>query len=158
MKEILERAIDAVGRRFGRETVAQFVRFSLVGAFNTGLDFSVYLFLTRTFAFWGEHPVRASATSFCVGVISSFILNNFWTFGFSGQRWHARIVKFATVATVGLSLNSLIMYALVHAGTYDVLAKATATVTVVLWNFTMQKTWTFRERPEPVLEEVEDEE
>jgi len=157
MKDVLDRVLDTVGRRIGRETAAQFVRFALVGAFNTGLDFSVYLFLTRTFSFWGDHPVRASATSFCVGVVSSFILNNFWTFGFSGARWHARIVKFATVASVGLSLNSLIMYALVHAGTYDVLAKACATGLVVLWNFTMQKTWTFRERRVPVPEEAEEE-
>ena len=157
MSGIVSRIIDRAAARVGKETLAQFVKFSVVGAFNTGLDFSVYLFLTRAFASWGAHPVRASATSFCVGVLSSFILNNFWTFGFSGTRWHARIMKFAAIAAIGLSLNSGIMYALISIGTYDVLAKAVATATVVAWNFTMQKTWTFR-APMPVPEEARDEE
>lgn len=135
----------AVAVALRRKTVGQFVRFGLVGGFNTVLDFSVYYMLTRSSSFWGEHLVLAAVASFTVGVISSFILNNFWTFRQSAAGWRSRIWKFFIVAVGGVSWNALLLFVFVNLGMFDLYAKAIATAAVLFWNFTLQKMWTFRE-------------
>jgi putative flippase GtrA len=123
-------------------TFKQFVRFSIVGATNTLLDFCIYLLLTRGFPFWSEHVVGAASVSFCFGVTSSFILNSLWTFGGQHFKW-TRCVKFFCVALGGLAWNALIIHILIQFGTHDIIAKLLATATVLMWNFTLQKRWTF---------------
>ena len=121
----------------------QFFRFCAVGAINTVVDFGIYAALTRSFPFWGEHFLAASVVSFCIGVLSSYLLNTFWTFG-------ARTValrqgaKFFIVAVTGLGWNAAVLALLTALGMYDLLAKAFATAAVLAWNFTWQKRWTFR--------------
>ena len=122
----------------------EFLRFGFVGLCNTVLDFTVYYVLTRNFLFWGDHVVAAAAVSFCVAVASSFFLNNFWTFRRDAQSLHHRSVKFFIVALAGLAWNSAILYGLISAGLHDILAKLAATAVVMMWNFILQKTWTFR--------------
>lgn len=132
---------------FQGETAGQFVRFAVVGTINTVADFSVYVLLTRSSVFWGSHLVSAAVVSFSVGVVSSFILNNFWTFRLSGTNWRARIGKFSAVAMGGMLLNAAILHMFIRTGMYDLLAKAIATVLVMGWNFALQKMWTFRTVP-----------
>lgn len=127
-----------------RATGEQFIRFCFVGAFNTGLDLSVYLLLTRFTAFWSTRMVAAAVVSFGCGAVSSFLLNNFWTFERDADGWRRRLPKFLIVALGGAAWNALIISALLHAGVYDVIAKVTATACVLAWNFTFQKKWTFR--------------
>jgi putative flippase GtrA len=126
-----------------RKTAGQFVRFGVVGACNTALDFSIYIGLTRGFPFWGEHFVLAAAISFCFGATSSFIFNTFWTFRRGDVGWHRRMPRFFTVAVIGLALNSTVLWTLTSLGLHDIIAKLAATGIVVFWNFTMQKRWTF---------------
>ena len=128
-----------------RRTVRQFVRYAIVGATNTVLDFSVYLALTRGLPWWGHHLVLAAAASFCVGVTSSFLLNTFWTFRAELAGWKARAPKFLIVALSGLAWNSVLLHLGVLLGIHDIVAKLAATAMVMLWNFWMQKTWTFKE-------------
>lgn len=127
-----------------RPTFRQFVKFGIVGACNTVLDFAVYLALTRTSAFWGEHIIMAATVSFLVAVASSFFFNNFWTFRRDANDLSSRSIKFLIVATGGLCWNALILGLLTRAGMYDIIAKLIATGMVLAWNFTMQKRWTFR--------------
>jgi putative flippase GtrA len=127
-----------------RRLAAQFVKFAAVGAFNTVLDFAVYLLLTRSSAFWSARIVAAATVSFLVGVTSSFILNNFWTFRQDASGWRRRAPKFLAVAVGGLVWNDLILHLLTQAGVHDITAKLIGTAIVLFWNFTLQKTWTFR--------------
>lgn len=127
-----------------RRLAVQFVKFAAVGAFNTVLDFAVYLGLTRSSGFWGAHIVGAATVSFLVGVTSSFILNNFWTFRADVSGWRRRAPKFLAVAIGGLLWNDAILHLLTQAGMHDIAAKLAATGIVLFWNFTLQKTWTFR--------------
>ncbi len=138
-KEIID-VILSVQRRHA----AQFMKFAAVGAFNTVLDFAVYLSLTRSSAFWGAHIVGAATVSFLVGVTSSFILNNFWTFRQDASGWRRRAPKFLAIAVGGLLWNDTILHLLTQAGLRDIAAKLIATAIVLFWNFTLQKTWTFR--------------
>lgn len=126
-----------------RRTAEQFLRFAAVGASNTVLDFGVYLALTRGTEWFAGRHVAAAVASFCVAATSSFVLNTFWTFRQSGVGWERRFPKFFTVAVGGLILNALFLHLLLTAGLHDVLAKLLATGAVMVWNFTLQKRYTF---------------
>jgi len=125
-------------------TARQLVKFGFVGTFNTLLDFSVYVFLTRLFAFWGEHLVAATVLSYCCGMVSSFTLNNFWTFRQDRQGITKRMPKFLVVTLAGMVWNAGILHALVTLGVYDLIAKAFATGCVIGWNFLLYKKWAFK--------------
>jgi len=136
---ILERIIAS-----RRRVAVQFVKFAAVGAFNTVLDFAVYLWLTRSFRFWAGHIVGAASVSFILAVASSFILNTLWTFRQDIGGWRKRSAKFFLVAAGGLLWNAAILHLLTTAGLHDIPSKLVATGLVLMWNFTLQKTWTFR--------------
>jgi putative flippase GtrA len=145
MKRLLDAVLERVHERY-REMVAQFVRFGVVGAFNTALDFSIYVALTRGSAWWGRHILLAASVSFSCGVVSSFLLNNFWTFRKDARAWHRRSAKFLVVALAALAWNNAILFVLTRLGMHDILAKLFATGVVTGWNFAMHRTWTFRDR------------
>ena len=122
----------------------QFFRFCLVGTLNTLLDFFVYVCLTRLFVWWNHYFVAAAVVSYGCGVVSSFILNNFWTFRQNRSGLPQRAPKFLVITTVGMFLNVLILHTLVSIGVYDLIAKIFATVCVIAWNFTLSKKWVFK--------------
>jgi len=128
-----------------RRTAVQFLRFSVVGGVNFLLDNGIYVLLTRGTVFWSERILSAAAISFVLSVISSFVLNTFWTFSCDAAGWHRRMGKFFAVATGGLAINILIIHLLVSLGVYDLIAKIAATAVVLVWNFILQKKWTFRD-------------
>ena len=130
-----------------RRGVRQLVKFCLVGGFNTALDFGIYFGLTRTWPFFAHHYLMAATASFSVAVVSSFLLNTFWTFRAAEGAWQRRAPRFFAVALVGVSLNAGIIFLLVEGGLHDMLAKIAATGIVLMWNFTAQKFWTFKAAP-----------
>jgi putative flippase GtrA len=127
-----------------KRLAVQFIKFAAVGAFNTVLDFGVYLWLTRSYPFWGDHIVGAATVSFVLAATSSFLLNNFWTFRQDAAGWHRRLPKFFAVALGGLLWNAAILHLLTSLGVHDIISKLVATGIVLMWNFTLQKKWTFR--------------
>ncbi|AET69084.1 putative membrane protein [Desulfosporosinus orientis DSM 765] len=54
----------------------EFVRFGLVGAVNTGVDFAVFTVLTHL----GVLVLAAQVVSYSCGILNSFFLNRTWTF------------------------------------------------------------------------------
>ena len=136
--------LDLVGRFIKRETADQFIKFCVVGAINTVVDFGIYLALTRLTEFWSLHLVFASAISFTVAVCCSFILNTFWTFRCAKSGWRKRAMPFFIVALGGLFVNAGTVLVIITLGVWDVIAKIVATAVVLAWNFTLQKKWTFK--------------
>src|ERR1700684_3956891 len=64
-------------RRLDVATVAQFVKFGIVGVSNTLLAFAVYTVLLKVFGVW---YIAASGIGFAVGAVNGFLLNRRWTF------------------------------------------------------------------------------
>lgn len=127
-----------------RPVVRQFVKFSLVGASNTVVDFGTYLFLTRVVA---VHFLVANVFAFLLAASWSFVWNRRWTFRSSDPRVHHQYVRFLVVSTVGLLLTTGILYILVeHASMADIFAKVIAVSAVLVWNFLINRFWTFRHR------------
>ena len=59
----------------------EFMRFCLVGAVNTGVDFTVFTVLS----YMGVLLLVAQCISYTCGVLNSFLLNRTWTFRGRGQ-------------------------------------------------------------------------
>lgn len=119
----------------------QFMSFATVGAIATLIHYAVLVFLTEL-AYAG--PVAASAVGFSVSAIFNYLGNYFFTFS-STERHHLAVIKFAVVAISGLALNTFGMYIAVRVvGLYYLLAQVLCTGIVLVWNFTLNRAWTFR--------------
>jgi len=144
----------------------QFAKFFAVGMFNTGVDWVIFFALTSTEAFV-DHRSSAKAVSFLVAVVNSFILNSYWTFrneytvkmGDSAAELHKQRLslfgRFATVSAIGwvanitiFTLVSAVLRGHVAPRIVDVLSLATASGVVMVWNFLLNKFWTYAAKTE----------
>ena len=125
--------------------IKEIVKFALVGGFNTILDFSVYIILTRFWEFWQKNYLLANFVSFSIAATSSCILNKTWTFRDKNKRIYIQYPKFILVSVIGLLINETVLYILVtHLVIYDLLAKICAVGIAMFWNFSANKFWTFK--------------
>ena len=123
----------------------QFSRFSLVGVVATIVHYSLMALLVELLA---VHPVVATAVAFLTALAVSYVLNYKITFK-STSRHRAALPRFATVGTVGLALNSLLVAALTGpADLHWLPAQMVTTLIVLCWNFGANRLWTFGERAE----------
>lgn len=128
-----------------RPILKEMVKFSIVGVWNTILDFAVYFGLTRSSQFWLDNFLWANLIAFVIAATSSYILNKNWTFRDKSKRIYIQYPKFILVSAIGLSLNETILYLLVsHIQIYDLFAKGAAVGAVMFWNFSVNKFWTFK--------------
>lgn len=126
-----------------RRGVRQFVKFGIVGASSTVIDWGIYLALTRLLSFF---YLDAKVISFLVSVINSYVWNRVWTFRSTDPKKFHQFSKFLVVAAVGLGLNSSIMYiAVSKLHLHDIIGLILASAIVMFWNFLINKFWTFRE-------------
>ena len=123
-----------------RGWLGRFVRFGLVGAVATGIQYLILIVLVRG---WGMWPALASAIGFVVSSSGNYLLNYHFTFQ-SGRPHGPAAAKFVTLAAVGLAINFVLMQVLGAAGVYYLLAQVCATAVVFLWNFLGNSLWTFR--------------
>lgn len=122
-----------------RAHLSRFVRFSLVGAAATAIQYVVLVVLVRGFA---VAPTAASSSGFVVSAFANYLLN--YRFTFRSSRPHGpAATKFGVLAATGLIINAAIMHLLVEAGMQYLLAQLCATFVVLLWNFTGNTVWTF---------------
>ncbi|MFA5995947.1 MAG: GtrA family protein [Patescibacteria group bacterium] len=134
-----------INKLIQRVNIKQFVRFCIIGTFNTGLDFLVYISLTRNFAFWTEHLLLATASGFIAASTSSYILNRYWTFKVTTGQHRVQYTKFMLVVSGGLGINALCFYVLVHVWHInDLISKALVVGIVLFWNYLLNSRWTFR--------------
>lgn len=124
------------------EIFRQFIKFCLVGTFNTALDFAIYLFFTRIL---GWYFFYANLVSILVAMTSSFILNKYWTFRDKDKDLQKQYLKFVVVNVVYFCLYNSILFSLVHwLKVFDLLAKVCAVAVGLFWNFFANRYWTFK--------------
>ncbi|TSC97174.1 MAG: GtrA family protein [Candidatus Berkelbacteria bacterium Licking1014_2] len=125
-----------------RRGVRQLIKFSIVGTFNTGVDWVFYLLFTRWF---GIYYLIAKILSFLISSASAFVMNRRWTFRSDNPRVRRQYFKFMIANVCGLGINSLMMY--VSVGVFhlwDIWGLIIATSCSMLWNFFVNKFWVFR--------------
>jgi putative flippase GtrA len=122
----------------------QFLFFSAAGLFAAIGHYGTLIALSEL-AVTG--PVPASLAGFVVGGIISYVLNYRFTFRSTKQHREA-LSKFLVVAAVGFVLNGVAMWVLTGpANLHYLVAQIVATGLVLIWTFSCNRVWTFRERP-----------
>ncbi len=121
-------------------TFVQFLMFAGIGAIGTIGHYTTLIVLVQ---FWRLDPVVASSLGFIVGAVINYILNYHFTFQ-SDKRHSEAIIKFFIVAAIGACINGFIMYIGVENTNINyMLVQIFATGIVLLWNFIVNKLWTF---------------
>jgi putative flippase GtrA len=122
------------------QLLKQFIAFSVIGVIGTAAHFTVLIISVQTLSM---HPVYGSIAGFITGAIVNYLLNYHVTFK-SKNRHLESAPKFFTVATIGLGLNTSIMYVMAH-WFYYLISQTIATAIVLIWNFLCNRFWTFKE-------------
>jgi putative flippase GtrA len=143
-----------------RQERTRFLRFMAVGVIGAIVDFGVMNLLTHLF---DTLLVVAGTISFVCAVISNFIWNHYWTYPDSRSRPIMRqLAMFFAVNVVGVAIRIPILWFLEQpmlrffqsmsfqlSLTSDFLAKnftlALAVSVVMLWNFFVNRYWTYND-------------
>lgn len=149
--------------RANRKEIVRFLKFAVVGTIGAGVDFGTLYVLH---VLLNLHIVAANTCSFTAAVLSNFTWNRYWTYPDSRSKpLGTQLVQFFIVNAAGWAINTgilvalrnpfvslvgslgsgmgwLIDPALVYKIGYN-LAKATATVIVLFWNFFVNRFWTY---------------
>jgi putative flippase GtrA len=116
------------------------MRFAAVGAVGTAAQYLVLWFGVTAVAL---SATVASGAGFVLGAVVNYLLNYHYTFA-SDRPHAAAAARFFTVAGAGLLINTALMHALVVWVTWHyMLAQVLATAVVLLWNFLVNRHWTF---------------
>jgi putative flippase GtrA len=126
-----------------REILSQLAKFALVGAFGTLVHYAILILMVEK---GGTSAVIGSSIGAIAGAFVNYFLNYYFTFR-SNRRHAEAIVQFYIVAGTGFLLNALLMWLIADLlGVYYILAQLVTTGLVLLWNFSINRVWTFRTR------------
>src|SRR3990167_8470652 len=121
-----------------------FFKFSTVGVSNTIVDFGLFYALTRVTKM---DLLIANPISVETAIIWSFFWNNLWTFSkIKNQRPLAiRFFIFQFVSLGALILSQDVLFILNRfLGVFDLFAKAATIPAVLIFNYSLNSRWTFR--------------
>lgn len=135
---------DKIGRAAVTENLKKLGKFGLVGAVNTAIDFGVYFFLTRYWPFFALNYLFAHFCAFLFATLNSFFFNRNWTFRSRHPRPLRQYCGFFLLQSFNLGLSSLLIALMIEAGGHDLLAKAFASVLILLVNFSLSRRLIFR--------------
>jgi putative flippase GtrA len=118
----------------------QFLRYSLVGAVGTAVQYALLVSLVRA----GLAPaIAASTTGAIAGAVVNYYLNRRWTFG-SARAHEQALPRFAAIALAGIGLNAIVMAGMfTYFSAHYLLAQIVATGVVLVAGFVANRTWTF---------------
>jgi putative flippase GtrA len=120
----------------------QFLTFAGVGVIGTAVHYLILVLAVQGCEF---PVVGASAAGFVGGAATNYWLNYHVTFN-SARRHRDAFWRFMSVALVGLTLNTAIMFAFAETlGAHYLISQVLATGIVLIWNFVANRLWTFRE-------------
>ncbi|WP_166879415.1 GtrA family protein [Salinibacterium sp. ZJ450] len=144
----------------------QQVRFLLAGSFNTALDFLLLNVLTLAF---GVAPLVANTVSVSLGIVISYALNHFFVFRYPYRISIGKFLEFFLVtgfSSLVLQNTIIFLFELLFDTSFGNsllflptaegdqvlalnIAKFSAVLVGLVWNFTMYKFVVFRKRNEP---------
>ncbi len=131
-----------------REGVRQFIKFCIVGAINTIVDWVFYAFFKTSFKSSTQTLKQiAKAASFVIAATSSYLMNRKWTFRSTDSQILKQAIKFIAISVGGLIINNTVFYFItspkfLHLA--DILGLLLGTAVATFWNFFGNKKWTFR--------------
>lgn len=121
-----------------KKLFAQLMKFGLVGAIATIIDFVVLIALTELL---GLNPVLSATISFVVSVLFNYAASMKYVFARREELSRKKeLAIFVLLSVIGLGINDLLMWlgtALLDAN--YILVKVVATTIVMIWNFASRK-------------------
>ena len=125
-----------------RSNLRSIVTYSVIGALNTLIDFSLFSLLCLKYGFPGW---EANVASYSTAVVFSFIANRRFTFrSASASYFHTidQFGRFLIVSLIGLLSSSVTTYLLSPAAG-PILAKTVAIPVTLCIGFTITRIWVF---------------
>lgn len=128
-----------------RLILRQFISFAGVGGIATAFHYLIYIFLVELL---NIRPYIATGSGYFLSTFLNYYLNYIYTFR-SARKHRETIFKFFIIAGIGFLLNTGIV-ALATEGFFlhYLLSQVLATGIVLVWNFSCNRWWTFRENGE----------
>jgi putative flippase GtrA len=121
------------------EKHGQFLKFCLVGAVNTTISLAVYYILLKL----DIHYLLASSIAYCAGLVNGYFFSS--SYVFQQRRSVKQASKFIFVNASSLVINLLLLYLLVDVfGVSKIVAQVFVTCFNVVYNFFLNKWWTFK--------------
>ena len=149
---IWKRIYNKIVERF--PFVKQGIRYVTVGVLNTLLDFTVLnLLMWTTGIYKGKWLLLLNLIAFSATVINGYIWNKRWTFEDKSNKNAKLFINFLLVSVSGAVVNSTVVYLIAtHVDPFfgignelwANIAKITAAVISVIWNFTGYKFIVFK--------------
>ena len=115
-------------RRIGMKKIG---KYGIFGVITAGLEFVIFMVLSM----W-IHIYAASALSFLVGLVTSFVFNKFVVFKNSKKVTRREVVQFFALGLVNSQLSSLITLVAVLVVPRSV-AKIISMGTIATWNYVL---------------------
>ena len=149
--ELKKSAKTVFALAISKKSYRQFMKFAIVGGSCAIVDWAAfYLFKTLLVSWFPANSLQslrqyAKALSFIISATINYIFNRKWTFRSNDKNVAGQATKFFVVALIGLSFNSLIFYIITATlGWRDVFGLLISTAIVTLWNFFINRIWTFK--------------
>jgi dolichol-phosphate mannosyltransferase len=123
-----------------------FIKFVAVGLTGVGVNAGVYWLLTRLGGL-ADYDWLAVIIAIEVSIITNFLLNDFFTFvrRRTGKTFLGRLLKFNLSCLTGAGIQwGLFMLFTRAFGLYDMLSLFIAIVVAFLWNYFVNRHWTWR--------------
>jgi dolichol-phosphate mannosyltransferase len=126
--------------------LAMFIKFIAVGISGVLVNLGVYWLLTR-FGGLENYDYWAVVIGIEVSIITNFILNDTFTFATrrTGKSFPGRLLKFNLICVAGAGIQwGLFMLFTRVFGVYDVLSNFIGIVVAFLWNYFINRNWTWK--------------
>lgn len=119
----------------------QLIRFVLVGIFNTLYGFAIIF----ACMYWlGLNPITSNIIGYCVGLVTSYLLNKFFTFR-SPARSAGEAIRFLVVFAVAYLANLALLLACIEMiGLDKGISQLVAGIAYVGVSFLLNKYYVFR--------------
>ena len=122
----------------------RFIRFTLTSAIGTLAHYAVLITLVEVFQF---SPIIGSIGGFLTGALTNYTLARLLVFH-SDRSHRQALPRFLIVAGIGLLGNTLLMSLLnTLLGLHYLLAQILTTGILLLWHYSGNALWTFRQPP-----------
>ena len=125
-----------------KESTIQFGKYIIVGLSGVFIDLISLTFFVEVFSL---NTTIAVSMSFILAVISNFYWNYKWVFSQVKGDIKNQFIKYFTVSLIGLVLTTVLMHVLVdYLNIFYILSKLITIGIVFVWNFTVNKFWSFK--------------
>ena len=121
--------------------IYKFLKFGIVGCSGMIIDFGMTYICKE---FFKLNKFISNAIGFILAATSNYFLNRVWTFESHSEQIGTQYVQFMIVSTIGLGINSLVLYLLNEKLKWNFyLSKLFAIGITTIWNFFANLLFTF---------------